>query len=368
MLAGDPVDLGRVYSLLGLIANGAGRSTEAINYWNTALAIFEQYERQREIAIVCCNIGDVHVRSAEYAPALKFLHRSQGIAERIGETPLLCIVLNNLGLVVARSGNLLEAEEWFNKGIMLATQVNEPGGMSMLCTNVVSVLQDQGKLDEAKSSLHRALSISRSVAIAPFIGFALVALANMRLTQAILLISNHEHIVESRQEARRYLYRAKNTLHSALLLEVEAETRIEGELLRAQTTYLLDESELAQKQVIHVLNEASQSKLTWLVGRTQQVLGSILASQGKLEEAVSAFEEALRIFRKADMRLEQARTLHRYGLALLQQYSIMSAGSHQREKGLKYLREAQKIFTMCKAVMDEQLLARDLMQYAEVEA
>ena len=47
-LAGSPVELGRTHALLGLIANGAGQSTEATNRWNSALATFEQYDCQRD--------------------------------------------------------------------------------------------------------------------------------------------------------------------------------------------------------------------------------------------------------------------------------------------------------------------------------
>ena len=56
-LAGDPVDLGRTHRLLASIAATVGQSTVALDHLNTALAIFEQYDRQLEIAIVCGDIG-----------------------------------------------------------------------------------------------------------------------------------------------------------------------------------------------------------------------------------------------------------------------------------------------------------------------
>ncbi|MFL5663552.1 MAG: ATP-binding protein, partial [Ktedonobacteraceae bacterium] len=116
ILAGDPVELGRTHALLGLIANGAGQSTEATNRWKSALATFEQYDRQREIAVVCCNLGDVHLRRAEYNQAQAFLRRSLGIAERIGELPLVCVVFGNMGVQALRTGDLAEAENRFKQG------------------------------------------------------------------------------------------------------------------------------------------------------------------------------------------------------------------------------------------------------------
>src|SRR5258707_1302161 len=65
-LDGDPVDLRRTNTLLAAIAATIGESTIALDHLNTALTIFEQYERQREIAMVCGNIGDVYLRKAEH--------------------------------------------------------------------------------------------------------------------------------------------------------------------------------------------------------------------------------------------------------------------------------------------------------------
>jgi len=84
-LAGDPVDLGRAHQLLGMISNGAGQSNDALMYYNTALTCYEQYDYQREIAIVCCNLGDLYIRSAKHELAHAVLRRSLILTERIGD-------------------------------------------------------------------------------------------------------------------------------------------------------------------------------------------------------------------------------------------------------------------------------------------
>ena len=42
----------------------------------TPLTLFEQDDYQREIAIVCCDLGDLYLRKAEYPQAQAVLRRS----------------------------------------------------------------------------------------------------------------------------------------------------------------------------------------------------------------------------------------------------------------------------------------------------
>src|SRR5579859_258794 len=98
-LAGDPVDIGRTHLLVAAIAATVGESIVALDHLNTALTIFEQYDRQREIALVSGNIGDVYLRQSEHALAQSALRRSLGIAERIGHYSIMSVAFGNLGML-----------------------------------------------------------------------------------------------------------------------------------------------------------------------------------------------------------------------------------------------------------------------------
>jgi tetratricopeptide (TPR) repeat protein len=119
-LAGDPVDLGRTYLALGLPAGATGQLSETISYLTTSLQIFEHYDCLREIAIVCCNLGDVYLRRAEYPSAEQYLLRALDITTRIGDTALQCFVTGNLGLLALRTDKLIESENWYRRGLKSA--------------------------------------------------------------------------------------------------------------------------------------------------------------------------------------------------------------------------------------------------------
>lgn len=354
-VADDSISLGRTHMLLGLIANGAGQSAEALEHLNMALALYEQYDREREIAIVCCNLGDLHLRKADYKTAQAFLRRSLHLAERIGERQLVGVVTSNLGVLAIRSGDPVEAETLFKKSLVLAEQTNDRLGMSLWNTVLATALQDQGQLDEARSHLYQALAISRSIHITPCIGFALVALGNMRLVQASTVLertsSKHLH----------WLQRAKKTLQHALAYqELEAETRTEGRIALASTLLLLGETEPALQLAQMTLEEAQQFELKWLIASAQRLLGIILATRAESEPVEHYFKQALQTFRKSGMQLEYARTLQQYGLVLLQR----AAGSRaDDQQGLEYLQEAKKIFAERRAALDLQTVDHALSHH-----
>jgi tetratricopeptide (TPR) repeat protein len=375
-LAGDPVNLGRIQTLIGIIADMVGSHHEALTYLQSALTVFEQYNRQREIANVCCNLGDVYLRKTEHELAHAAFRRSIHIAERIGDVPLMSVVFGNLGVLAARSGNLQEAEEWIKRGIKLAEQIKDQIYISIWHIYLSITYQDQGKMAEARKSIVYALSISRSTNNTPYIGFALIVIGNMHMMQSKLLDHSQENINQEHNDLKlegleetvkiqrfHYLKRSQHMLERALALEgLESETRIEGKLSLVQLFLLQGELNRAWQQAINTLEEARQNELIWQPARAQSLMGSILAAQGQMEQATKYFEEAIDVFRQCGMNLELARTVHSYGIALLKH-----AGMEQKiyQQGLSYLDEAKRVFVECGAALDSQQVERTIALYKD---
>ncbi len=364
ILAGDPISLGRTHVLLGAIAIAAGESTEGLSQYNTALTLYEQYAIQREIAVVCCDLGDVHLRRAEYSFAQANLRRSLNLAEHVGEIPLVSFALGNLGILDLRSGRLADSEAEFTRSIDTVESINDPITTSLWYTYLGITLLEQGEFERAIPALFRALSISRAMHVMPYIGLALVAIGELRIAQALIADLEKGHKEDFRESVTLNLNRARKTLQHALALEeMEAETRTEGRIALAQVMLLLGDTATAQQLAQQALEEARQFELTWLIARAQRVLGSIYVAQGANEQAQPYFDQALRAFRKTGMRLEHARTLQQYG-------EMLSGQEHSDQKayqrGLGYLREAQEMFGQCKAMLDVRLVERVLAKHEQV--
>ncbi len=379
-LAGDPVDLARTHRLLGALASSDGQLSEALTHFNTALRILEEHDHKREVAHVSCNVGYVHLQKAEHEQALPFLRRSLSLSEQIGDIPLTAVIYSNLGVLAGRTGDLQEAENWLKRSLALAEQTNDQVYLSTWNVELAAVYQDQGRLADAGICIGRALAIGRAMQNTPCIGLALVALGNLRIAQAQALEIDYYRRVHSRGDPlwspggyrrvhsrgdplwsprglwssrayQRYLARANKTLQRALTFErLEAEARNRGQLASAQVNFLQGDTQNALVQAQHALEKARQHELTWLVARSHHLLGNILVAQGQQQDAYQHFEQALQIFRTCTMRLETARTLQSYALALLQENDEKET-SHQQ--ALRYLQEALQICSECHAELDQ---------------
>ena len=270
-LAGDPVNLGRIYILLAALAATVGKSAEALDHLNKALVIFEQDHHEREIAIVTGNLGDLYLRQAAYEQAQASLRYSLNIAERMGDLPIACVNYGNLGVLAERLGNLADAERLLKRALTLAERVGDPVYQCLWLAYLAFFLQEAGKDEEARSCILRALTLSRAKALATCAGFALVMLGQMRLAQAIVARTDGQSGPQDND--LRLLKRARATLQHALANDdLEVEMRIEGQIALAKVLLMLGERDAAERQASQALAEARRAELARLVASAEQRL------------------------------------------------------------------------------------------------
>lgn len=363
-LEGDPVDLGRMHTLLAEIATTLGQSAEATAHYHTALAIFEQHDRQREVANVCCNLGDLYLRRADHSLAQSSLLRALSIAERTGDRATQAVAFGNLGVLARRRGNLPEATAWYRRAITLAEQITDPVYISLGQSYLAAVLHEQGNLQEATIAIRRAVVSGRT--ISPCLGFALITLGWMRVAQVLA----HEEgdlgapgqAGHSRSAAcTRLLTSACTTVQRALaLLGLDAETRTEGELAQAHISLLLGNLETALTHTKDTLEEAQRNGQSALIARAWLLLGAVLLEYEKPEQAGMYCEQALEAFQATGMKVEWARAQVYYSMALLQRGKAEEGTSRQ---GLAFLQEAAQVFEACQARLDLQVVEHLLTRY-----
>jgi ATP/maltotriose-dependent transcriptional regulator MalT len=133
-------------------------------------------------------------------------------------------------------------------------------------------------------------------------------------------------------------------------------------LTLAQVSLLLGEIDKAKQQTTQAMEESRRYDQSWLLACTQRLMGDILSEQGQLEQAEQQYEQAIQEFRARGMRLDYARTLQKYGIALLRRSTL--EGTNYQE-GLSYLHEARQHFIECQAVLDLQVADHKLVSYDE---
>jgi predicted ATPase/DNA-binding SARP family transcriptional activator/Tfp pilus assembly protein PilF len=378
-LLGDPLELGKAHESLGVVAASMGQYAEALQHLHTALSIMEEHDLIGVMSQVCGNIGAVHAMKAEYTIATTYFKRALELAERTGDIPSKVLVTGNLGDAAARNGDLPEAATWLVDSLTLARQISDREYTSWGLVALATVQQDLGNFREALECIRRALVSGRKMKSTVRVGFALVALADWRIANAVIRFDlnafsvagqSNGHAKSFDPACRCLLWSARAAAERALALgDIDAETRATGQVALANVYYLLGDLESARRHAMMALEETSQSGMMQVVGRSHCLLGRIQAASGHEQEAQDSFEQALHIFKQHGLRLDYARTLHNYGISLLRRALHVqtngSTGASLHSTGLDYLREARDIFDACKANIDLQRAERTLSEISQ---
>jgi DNA-binding SARP family transcriptional activator len=355
-LRGDAVDIGRTHMLIGLIENSAGHSKKTLDHLRNTLTYFEQHNCLRELAITCCNLGDLHLRRTELASAQLVLRRGLHLAEQMGDTPLRAYILGNLGILHLRLGSLVEAETHCKHALALCEQVQDEIAIGQWTVYAAFALQEQGKLAEAARLLRRALQQAHALQLPHFTSLTFVALAGLRLRQALQAQEQYPPA----HQPQLLAHKARQAAQKALQQEgLEAETHTEGLLTLAHALLLLGDIDQAQITANRAQQEARAAGLRGLSAQTLSLFSTISAQQGATIEAEQYSAQASSQLHTLGMQLEYARALYQQGCLLLQKgQSAPQSPCYQR--GLAKLQEARQAFLECHAIFDEMLAARRL--------
>ncbi len=387
-LLGDQFEIGYAHERLGIVEASIGRFNEAQANMQVALSIYEQGELVSATARVCGNLGAVHILRGEHDAARTYMHRALGLAERSGDLPNMAFIAINLGEAAHHAGDLKEAESWFKRSLELGERVNDRERLSWCYADMAAVQKDLGLLQEAQQNILQAISIGRAIKNQRCIHHALVILGDIRTTQAMLQIINLANSRElSAQPAfnpapkpalkpKNYLARARKTLQRAITLEdMETENIIKGKVLLAMVHFLQGDFYAADILAQQTLREALEQGAILSAGHIYRLLGSIVAEQSYYATAAEYFQQAMSIFQERALRLDYARTLQQYGMALTH-YARSSASVPPAEdlpdrdtayqRGIDKLKKAQEIFALCHAHVDLTYLQSSLTHTEQV--
>lgn len=205
--------------VLASIQSGSSRSSEAVESYDRAIAIFREVrDRKREargragLATVFRHTGRFQEAEKEIALALAG-HRETGdrdtegstlallagvyydtgrrdLAERTFESALAIeqamgddrgagIVLGNLGALYSDSGRLAEAREAFERAMAIHRRVGNLRSEGIMLVNLGGLLRKEGRLEQGERCLLRALEIHREVGNLRSEGVALQNLAEL---------------------------------------------------------------------------------------------------------------------------------------------------------------------------------------------
>ncbi len=146
---------------LASVYDSLGRYKEALNGYEQALKIAQQYQALGRQTTLLNNIGNLYVETGNYVKALDTLQKSLAIAVTTGARPVQAITLNNIGRVYQEQGQTTQALDYFQQTFALARAIQAPDVEATALNNLGSLYETQGNYDRALDFYQQSLAISR---------------------------------------------------------------------------------------------------------------------------------------------------------------------------------------------------------------
>lgn len=125
---------------LGIAHYYAGKTLEALDFWQQSLKVFEDIDDKTGVANILSNIGAIYFDQADNEKALHYYLRSLKIAEELGDKLRIATALNNVGGVYAnKKSSYNKALPYFLSALTLAEESGDKEAIRTTTSNLGEV-------------------------------------------------------------------------------------------------------------------------------------------------------------------------------------------------------------------------------------
>ena len=121
---------------LGYFKEAKGRIKEALDNYHESMAMCEEIDDQRGIALALNNIGFVYSNQLQYEKALEYYNKSLGIEESLNNRKSIARLLNNIGLIYRKQDNLKTALEHYLRSKEIREEIGDLDGVANSLNNI----------------------------------------------------------------------------------------------------------------------------------------------------------------------------------------------------------------------------------------
>ncbi len=168
---------------LGLLYEGKGLSSDALNYYIKGLKLAQQTNNKRQEAIILNNLGLIYLREGKRKKAIDEFERALKIAEQEKEYRLAINLLINIGLLYMDENNQNKALEHYKKSLGYAKQLGFPTAIGVSFLNLGSAYYNMNDFKNALVYYDSALFVFQKSNIYDFVSKAILTKARGYLAQ-----------------------------------------------------------------------------------------------------------------------------------------------------------------------------------------
>ena len=146
---------------LGRACLGQLAHAEALKHLHSSLAIYEKLDSKQGIAEVLCNIGQVYQLGGEQDNALDYLGRSGMLFTELGDRKQLANILNSTGLALLSANRDEEALKCLTESLEMAIEENNSKTIRSATNNLGMLHYRNGDLEKAIVCFEKAAKLSK---------------------------------------------------------------------------------------------------------------------------------------------------------------------------------------------------------------
>ncbi len=299
---------------LGWLASEQGNYMQAEMYYQEGLAQVRQTGDRERVRALLAGLGWIAEKRGDCAQAETYLQEEIHLAREDGDHAQLSILLMSLGWIVSKLSNYAQAKAYLQEGLALAHEAGNPDTPSRIFNCLACIELDWGDHSQAETYAQQGLLLARQ-------------LGNQELT--CILIGGLGWIMERQREYTQ----AEAYYQEGLALS----RQIGHRELRAWflaglgwVAYERKDYERAEVYLREALALARQLSHHELLFRVVTILGRIAEKRGDDTQAEAYLQEGLEVIRQLEYRSVEQRqhicnTLYRLGELHLKQGKIQEA-------------------------------------------
>jgi eukaryotic-like serine/threonine-protein kinase len=296
----------QIREVLGGVYRKLGEYEKARDHQLRALAIRRGRAGQRddpEVAEALHNLAATLWWDGKYEQASQLYAESLAMRRRLhpGDHPDVAFSLTHLAACHLRMRNYREARQMYEEALAMRRRLygNEHEEIAMSLNNLAKCMLDAGDVREAEELHREALNMIRRIRGDSSTG---TASASQNLGECLLRRAIAEELAENAAEAKEAARSARDAF--ALALRIRTDTFPSGHHLIAASLDGVARAEL-QLGNIEVAGELAREAVEEYrrtrrddhpdIGLGLKTLGRVLMAEGKIEAAIEAFEQSLKI-------------------------------------------------------------------------
>ena len=286
-------ELGRIHYRLGDL-------DEARDLYEQATALYRRLGDTIQAANVRNNLGLIHKNLCEWDAAAACLQSALEVFRRNGRFPSTGHALLNLGIVYQKSGEWERAQECYLQAEQVYQQLSDPLRLAGVRIALGNIARLQRRFDQAAAHIEDALQRARR---------------HGAMREEALALEFLGELEADRDRPAEALTRYDQALRLAVRVAADGDLVVEVERRRAEALIRLGRFDEAQRACERAerLAERTKDRLEFALARRA---GAELAeAQGRREDALRGWADAVRLLSEGRERYELARTLFALGRA-----------------------------------------------------